>query len=234
MKLPHTILFMLLLVAPFLIQAQKTEIGLFAGSTNYQGDLAEGEIRFEESQVGYGAFFRYHVHPKIAVKFNFYNGTLSGNDANNKTLQNRAYEFKTSFTELSMNFEWSPLVKRKYDAGGEFMSQRFVPYMFAGVGTLLLNKITGKDNNIADGISKIPEEGTPASLICIPVGGGFKFFLNDHLTVGLEGGYRNVFSDYLDGISKIGNPTRNDWYITGGITVSYLLGDVERFNFGSK
>jgi OmpA-OmpF porin, OOP family len=234
MKLPHKILLVWLLSLPFLIQAQKTEIGLFAGNANYQGDLAEGEIRFEETQIGYGGFFRYHIHPKIGVKFNVYSGTLSGNDANNSKLKSRGFEFKTNFTELSINFEWSPFPRKKYDAGGEFMSARFVPYVSAGVGTTLLNKITGADNNIADGKVVIPEEGTPASLICVPVGGGFKFFISDRLTVGIEGGYRTVFSDYLDGISKNANPTRNDWYIVGGVTVSYLIGEIERYNFGSK
>jgi OmpA-OmpF porin, OOP family len=232
MKLPHKMLLVWLLAFPLLMQAQKTEIGFFIGNANYQGDLAEGEIRFEETQVGYGGFFRYHVHPKIGIKFNVYNGTLSGNDANNPKLKGRGFEFKTNFTELSMNFEWSPFPRKKYDAGGEFMSQRFVPYVSAGVGTTLLNKVTGSSS--VDPSIKLPEQGTPGSLICVPVGGGFKFFISDRLTVGVEGGYRTVFSDYLDGISTKANPTRNDWYIVGGLTVSYLMGEIERYNFGSK
>jgi len=46
-------------------------------------------------------------------------------------------------------------------------------------------------------------ESKPYSLIqpAIPFGGGFKFSVNENIHIGLEIGYRKLFTDYLDDVS---------------------------------
>ena len=52
----------------------------------------------------------------------------------------------------------------------------------------------------------------------------------ERLVIGLEGGWRPVFSDDLDGIRRNGNPGKGDWYYFAGVTVSFILSDPKRHN----
>lgn len=48
--------------------------------------------------------------------------------------------------------------------------------------------------------------------------------LGKKVVISLELGLRIVFSDYIGGISYIGNSEKNDWYIFGGLIYLFRFG----------
>jgi len=62
------------------IQAQRLEVGLFLGLSNYQGDLQSDPLGGTENHFAYGLFGRYQVMEYLSVRANIYRGGLSGND----------------------------------------------------------------------------------------------------------------------------------------------------------
>ncbi|MCC7244331.1 MAG: hypothetical protein IT269_01515 [Saprospiraceae bacterium] len=70
----------------------------------------------------------------------------------------------------------------------------------------------------------LPEDGLKTLFMLAPMGVGLRFDVFDRLIIGVEGGWRPVFSDDLDGVKVNGNPESNDWYYYGGTTISFVLG----------
>jgi hypothetical protein len=93
----------------------------------------------------------------------------------------------------------------------------------------------------------------------IPIGAGFKFRLNDSWNLLVHGDFNTAFTDYLDDVSGVyadksllsekaaelsdpsgkayaslqrGNSELKDWYIFGGVTLSYVLTHGQCYKFG--
>lgn len=60
------------------------------------------------------------------------------------------------------------------------------------------------------------------------MGLGIKYAMNHNFNLSLEAGYRKVFTDYLDGISKLANPNRNDIYLISALTLTKEFGGGKR------
>ena len=60
--------------------------------------------------------------------------------------------------------------------------------------------------------------------LAVPLGISLKYSLPRDFYVSLESGYRFVTTDYLDGISKTGNPNRRDTYFYTGLTLTKAFG----------
>ena len=60
--------------------------------------------------------------------------------------------------------------------------------------------------------------------LTVPLGVGLKYSLPNEFYLSAEMGYRFVFTDYLDGISKVGNPDRKDTYYYSGLTLTKAFG----------
>ncbi len=78
----------------------------------------------------------------------------------------------------------------------------FNPYAFLGVGITTF-KPTAELNGERFNLRKLQTEGVKYGSIAftIPVGLGARYKINDDWAVGLEGGYRLIFTDYLDDVS---------------------------------
>ena len=57
----------------------------------------------------------------------------------------------------------------------------------------------------------------------IPFGLGYKFDVNEKITLSAEVASHVPFTDYLDNFS-LGTNANRDWYVFGGVGVSYLIG----------
>ena len=216
--------FLFVFLLPFCLKAQNIEAGFTMGLMTYQGDLVKGVFAKEEFNFFYGALLRAHLTEKISVKGTFYSGRLSGNDNNYSERKDRAFRFKSDITEFTLQGEWNILGSGRYNNRGLADKQRFTPYLFAGLG------VTIADPEVFKG--DIPDpEGTDYETFhfVLPAGAGAKVGLTENIVVGLELGGRTSFSDYLDGISTLGNPGANDWYWTGNLLLTYVFGSSEFF-----
>ena len=206
------------------------ETGFLLGLTNYSGDVAESSIELNETQPGYGLYFRYHFSRHFSAKAHIYSGSISGDDANSSTLSYRMLKFSTSIIEFGTVAEWQILGKERYTNTG--IHNFFItPYLFGGLGYTFAD---AKAEYYGDPSSEfapqypIPEEDLKDKFILVPVGVGVRADILDRLVIGAELGFRPVFSDDLDGISQNGNPGKGDWYYFTGLTISFILSDPDR------
>lgn len=227
------LIILLIGILPFSLLAQEdfskfTEVGFSLGLTNYSGDVAEKTIEISQNKVAYGFFIRQNFTKALSARINILSGQISGDDANSPDLAFRKIKFYSKILELGAQVEYNFLRKERSSSVGVNNSQ-INPYIFGGAAITLIDPKAECYGTVAECQanlkSPLPEPDLKKSLVVFPVGLGVKFDFLDRILLGLEMGWRPTFSDHLDGVKINGNPDKNDWYIFGGVTASYILFD---------
>jgi hypothetical protein len=165
----------------------RAEIGVSGGGSFYLGDA--NDVLFKNTQVAYGAFFRYRFNPRISLKAEI-DGTKIGGTftyLNNQSisLNNPVYTF-----DLTGEFNFFDLEKNAYKR----FSKIFSPYIFAGVGMMNYSYTDSTGNKT-----------NPAG-ISIPFGIGIKVMLAKRWNLNIQWSDRLLFADNLEGLPKLNNP----------------------------
>lgn len=205
--------------------AQRFEGGIFLGGSNYAGDIGDGLFIPAETRVSFGGVLRYNITTSFSIKGNFYRGYISGTDATSSdlNLQQRGFTTNGALQEIGVNLEWNILRQSGYDKGGGVFKMVINPYLFVGVAA---TNCTARPTAPATrNPYPFPEEGAINNFIAVPIGIGIKWHIIENFSLGFEIGHRTVFSDYLDGISKFANPNKGDWYMFGGLSLMYIIGN---------
>lgn len=214
------ILFVMTLCLPFLVIAQqKTEVGIFLGGANYQGDIAsEKMFSVEQTQLAGGLYGRYHINRHFSLRGSILYTKLKGDDLNFTDEQSwrieRAFNFSSPVFEVSFTPEWHIL-------GNTIKRKMFRPYLLAGIGAAFTNPT----NNLPSVAIENEDGHYPTTHFSFPIGGGVNFDLGERLTLGLEATSHFPLTDYLDGISESANPDKKDWFVFGGLTLGYRIGE---------
>lgn len=203
------------------------ELGGFFGVANYQGDLANKPIEFRETKYSFGGFVKYHYSNKVHFRGQLYYARISGDDIHGEN-KNRDWRFATNMAEASIQMEYLPFGKYRFNRVGLFRPQ-INPFLTIGIGSAFaINKNleyeSGKEPDIP-----FPEEGDKNNFLVIPIGAGIRFDFTQWTTLAGEAGWRYAQSDYLDGVSINGNPGKKDWYFFLGFTLSTYIGEQEDF-----
>lgn len=195
---------LVIMIVPFLLTAQYTEIGLMAGTSNYQGDLSPSNLRtsFGRTHASFGAFGRYNMNNFVSVKLGLTFGTISGDDADND--RSRNLDFKSDLLDVSITGEFNILGYQPYA-----LERVFSPYAFIGIGLVHFNPRTQYNDEWVElqpqGTEGQGISGNPARYnlvqVVVPFGGGLKYAINDTWNLGVELGFRKTFTDYLDDVS---------------------------------
>ncbi|MFT4761345.1 MAG: opacity protein-like surface antigen [Paraglaciecola sp.] len=218
---------LLAIMCPMFLFAQNTQVGIFAGLSNYQGDLVESSFTLKESSVTFGALLKHDLSTKLAIRAGLNFGKLKGDDANFSERENRGYRFETNFFDLSAGLEYTPLAKERYDAGGTFQ-KTISPFAYIGVG------IVNADVSVDDNIVRTQDELDASSLhFALPIGLGIKADLTERIALAADLSFRATFSDYLDGFSESAGIDKSDWYWLGGLTLTYRLGESNENSVGN-
>ena len=198
---------------------------------NYFGDLApksqwaSTDLKF--TRPGISLFADYKYAPRVSFRLALEMGTLTGddfisadpNDDKAKYRYIRNLQFRNHIFELSFQAKIDLLTNR-----GTYLSRPvFNPYVFAGVGALYHNPkaIAPESDQLGN---PIPEAGKWVALqplgtegqyseaydvkpysriqISVPIGLGFSYKLNDNFDLSFELGYRILFFDYIDDVSR--------------------------------
>lgn len=234
----------LLLVSPK-ANAQDWEIGALLGASGYMGDL-NPENPFAYNDWGAGLSGKYNLNSTWGVRANFSYSRIHADDRHSSVVQRqiRGLNFAGYVAEAAVLVDFNFF---------RFLPQRgrnsYTPYLFAGVGGIhfypkwsdlsgggewneaTLGEIREAINDDPDGTEDIRKPTRYA--IAIPFGAGFKYNLRGPWTVGVEVGYRQAFTDYLDAVSGSrpqeskrwlqGDGRPNDSYMTAGFTISYTI-----------
>lgn len=180
-------------------------LGLFGGTSHYQGDLVNSYYVGRLTRPAVGLTLSYDNSDRLTFTAGYTRASVEGDDQYNTKdyLKLRNLSFESRISEGSLMAEYN--VFNLYDT-------RWTPYVFAGVAVYHFDPYArdSSDNKVylkplsteGQGLEAYPEV-KPYSLtqLAIPVGGGVKFALSDRLQLGLSVGFRKLFTDYLDDVS---------------------------------
>lgn len=204
------------------------EAGFLFGLANYSGDLTEHYLVLSESHLGFGAHVRYFLNEDLALRANLFVGTISGDDkhAQDPTLRRRSMRFGTDLFEVGLLGEWYFFGKNRFEIGRNH-ALTLSPYGYLGIGGTFSGANASfygapEDRDVFLTVP-FPEKGLRQRFLIAPMGGGIRAAWNDEMSMGVELGWRPVFSDDLDGVRLNGNPKSDDWYFFGGLTLSFVL-----------
>ena len=185
-------------------------IGVSAGISNYEGDL-DNHFTLGFARYGIGGHFVFMFSPHFNIRATIYNGEVTASDAasGNSWTRNRNLAFRSSITEVGAQFVYRILGKKE----GELARRNITPYLFAGIAVYHFNP-QDSINGIWVNLQPLGTEGqnlkgssypAPYSLtqISIPYGAGLVKKLNENFDIGVEIGFRKLFTDYLDDVSNV-------------------------------
>lgn len=196
----------LLLLLSVIATAQRVHIGVFGGLSAYTGDLTDKIFPKEVTNAAIGITGNYELTDQFMLRGGFTYSVVGGADrfSERPSHINRNLSFESSVYEFSAVMEY--YLNNLYD-------RRFSPYGFAGLAAYHFNPYTyygGQKvflkplSTEGQGLPGYPD-AKPYRLtqMAVPFGAGIKYRINDKLRVGLELGYRKLFTDYLDDVSTV-------------------------------
>jgi hypothetical protein len=188
--------------------AQNWETGIYAGLSNYIGDLSP-EISprgvLKEIHGVTGIFVKNNISPFFSFGIHLCKGTVSGTDDNFDHLRIRNLSFQSNINELAaiLEFNFLPFgkgVNRKY----------FSPYTFIGIAGFTFQPTSEYNGNTIT-LNDLDTEGNflnnnkknSYSLfqVAIPMGVGFKIEFSRSFNMAFNMGFRMALTDYLDDVS---------------------------------
>jgi hypothetical protein len=208
----------------------KVELGLGIGPMFFLGDLGGTagygktfikDLNLPLTKLSKGIYVNYYPQEWIGFRVAGNIGLLEGNDAlapaKGGAEEDRKYRnlsFKSNIAEAYAAVELYPTYFfEKYEG----LQGKLRPYVLAGVGIYHFNPqaqdVDGSWVKVAplrlegQGFSQYPDS-KPYKLTQMNVlaGFGFKYYLKEHLYIGLEVLHRKLFTDYVDDVS-------NNYYI---------------------
>jgi opacity protein-like surface antigen len=194
--------------APLFSSAQEWEFGTKAGMMGYIGDL-NTQNTFKFNRPAFGIDVRYGFTPFSGLKLSFLQGSVTADDANSTIASQklRNLNFSSSVTEIALVYDYYfwPFTP----GTGKY---KVSPYVYFGIAGFLFEPTTEYNGNTVK-LRELGTEGQGTVLnkdakysnfaLAIPFGIGIKYNFADNFNIGLELGYRNTFTDYLDDVSGV-------------------------------
>jgi hypothetical protein len=197
----------IVLIYPQKNLAQSINIGLFSGGSYYYGDIVNYSLQSESVKPSLGLFASYQVSPSISVRANLMycrvfgaDSNLKGNSSETKWQRDRNLAFYSDIFEVSGVMEYNFI---KDNTKGGDVRNRYIPYAFVGIGSFYfepkaIHPITGDPIELRplklNGVSYSP------IALDIPLGIGFRCYVNSDLQIGLEMSARYTSTSYLHDI----------------------------------
>lgn len=179
------------------------EVSVFAGVSDYNGDLLDKPYRFSRPAAGLRVGYQLSNRFTLAAAFTY--GKLEGADSINTTpgIADRNLSFQSELKEYAMMLEYHLF---NLEAIG------WTPFAFAGLGVYQYSPYTFDKEGNKHYLQPLGTEGQglpqyparqPYKLtnFAVPLGGGIKVMLNEHLQLAALIGLRLTNNDYLDDVS---------------------------------
>ena len=204
--------------------SQTYEVGVYAGGSNFIGDVGKSNYIAPNSFV-FGGIAKWNRSARHAFRASvlFANLDASDTDSNDSRRQQRGYEFSSTLIEGSLGIEynfWDFDMHQGFDKPA-------TPYLYTGF-TYFYHDSFALDP-VQDALVSADSEWD----LAIPMVIGFKAMVNTNFVLALELGARYTFTDNLDGsypgtednnYTNFGNINNNDWYMFTGLTLTYTFG----------
>lgn len=200
-------------------KAQINEVGVFAGGSNYIGDIGPTTYVAPEKPA-FGVLYKWNRSPRHAYRFSLIHAKLAAADMNSDVSgrKNRYLAFKNSVTEFSGGMEFS-----FFDFNLHTDEFKMTPYVYTGLSYFFFT-----ESYFSNGTQIMQDK---KSTVAIPMILGLKAHIAPSFVLGVEAGARYTFTDNLDGSHPdneslgFGNMESNDWYVFTGVTLTYTFGN---------
>jgi hypothetical protein len=186
----------------FLVNAQNFHFSARLGLAGYQGDLKEHAISLKQNKLFGSLGARYDLSEHITARSYISYGSLQGDDKKGTTvMQQRNLNFKTKLLDFELGAQYNFF---------SLNNRWWTPYVFAGVGFFHYNPYTFNSNDEKVFLAPLSTEGQgflnnipnyKLTQFSVPFGFGADYSINEDMRIGLEFGYRKLFTDYLDDVS---------------------------------
>jgi hypothetical protein len=185
-----------------------TEITLLPGTSCYTGDLSPYSMfRPSLAKPAIGLLVKRNYNRRWNYRAGGFIGSLYGNDALNTNvfMRTRNLAFSSPLWEGSFGFEFNFF---PYEIGSEKFPATF--YVFGGIGAFGFNPkayYEGEEMSLRNLTTEGQELSTSETKkyapvqVCLPFGFGGKLSFSKRFAVGIEWGFRKLFTDYLDDVS---------------------------------
>jgi opacity protein-like surface antigen len=202
------------------------QIGLFLGISSYEGDVLcfkEEDINvFTEANVSFGLSFYKNFSHVFNAGITYINTKLAGSDAaftSGKGHRDRGFSFTNTINEFALRLNYEPFGNKNWVLS---------PYVFGGAG-MVFGRVDTDYRRSIQPQSRIVDIDTDikdkkSSSFAIPIGAGLSWTISKKVNLNFEAGLRFGLNDYMDGVSKSGNSTINDYYGMGGVSLQYFFG----------
>ena len=90
------------------IQAQIHEIGVFAGGSNFVGDVGPTTY-VSPNKLAFGLLYKWNKSPRHSYRFSYTQSKITSNDLDSKeaSRNQRGYRFDNSIKEVSLGLEFN-------------------------------------------------------------------------------------------------------------------------------
>ena len=195
-----------LLLFANICKAQEWQAEVMVGVSGYNGDLSQQRISIKQLRPAFNLNLKYTSGDFIDLRAGIGYGRVGADDKNNKNagLRSRNLNFKSDILEINLIAEINLFDPETYTS---------YPYVLGGVGLFHFNPFTYDKNNKKTYLQPLSTEGQglkeypgrkkyALTQFCIPVGIGWKITVKEKWDISYEFGYRILFTDYLDDVSK--------------------------------
>ena len=212
--------------------SQNNEIGIFAGGSNYIGDVGPTTHIHPFSynistNIVAGIIFRKNLNERIALRAKLNYAKIGSSDNWPKTVEYRAERgkyFTNKIIELGLGIDFN---FEEFDIYNSTLQK--TTYISTGINFFNYNAIRYEIREV-----KANQYGK-GSNISIPITFGYKIKPLKNFIIGFEATANQSFSDNLDGSFPVdqykssseifGSTLSKDWYVFSGITLTYLFGN---------
>lgn len=202
--------------------AQIHEIGVFAGGSNFVGDVGETTY-IKPNEFAFGLLYKWNRSQRHSWRASISMAKITADDDRSKdpSRKIRNYDFENTVKEVSLGLEFNFL---EFDL--HQLKTQFTPYVFLGLTYTQYDGLFYKEPNVTNSDSS---HGT----LSVPFALGVKTNLTKNLIVGFEVAPRYTLADDIDGSFpknesleqlRFGNINSNDWYVFSGFTLTYTFG----------
>ncbi|TCK67534.1 hypothetical protein DFQ05_1312 [Winogradskyella wandonensis] len=217
--------FLVLLLSLFSIQISQSQIyefGIFAGGSNFVGDVGSTNY-ISPNTLAIGGLVKWNRSPRHAFRASIIYTNLKVEDSKSDDPRRvqRGYGFQNGLFEASIGMEFT-----FFDWDLLDLAPKGTPYLYTGISA------ANHENFYFDN-GTLTSENTNSWAYGIPMVLGYKQVISPHIILAAEVGARYTFSDELDGSVpdadfrqqfSFGNINSNDWYVFSGLTLTYTFG----------
>jgi hypothetical protein len=199
---PMKKLLIALLCLPIVSLCQNFHFAARLGLAGYGGDLKTHSLSFSQPKLLGSIGAQYDLSEHVTARSYLTLASLQADDKKGTpAMQQRNLNFKTKLFDWELTAQYSLF---------SLNDRWWTPYVFAGIGIYHFNPYTMDSADNKYFLKSLSTEGQGFSpgvkdykltQFSIPLGIGVSYSLNEDMRLGLEFGYRKIFTDYLDDVS---------------------------------